>query len=145
MNYKSVIALPLALIAGCSKPVPPVDLAVKPDFTVAEATSDMLAFHVVYTRNLTNNRALKITATSNAYLGQDAFVSFQDSLLQTNGKWAIFDCENIAERVIDTDLVSEITPLCVEGHALGKEYWEKRNYAPDEFVDTTGVHWKKVK
>ena len=145
-------------VVGCSSASSPkaVPLTITPppsqDFSISPPTSDEVEpfYRVVVTRPLSEKRVLKIWAQSRplyatefADIG-DAVV-FTDMLQQKDGSDILFDCAHIADKIIDAKLVAEITPYCVQGHALGWKYWKQRNYVPDSYVDSYGTKWVRVK
>lgn len=144
----------LFALTGCeSKPPATPPVQIQSGFSTSEpAFSGYLDFKVDFTHPLSAGRTLKIASESRpwwlVYDNDDEYrkVSFTDSMLQKpNGEWIVFDCNRIADRIIDKALVIEITPLCTEGHKLSLDYWKQHNYTPDEFTDSQGVKWVRAK
>lgn len=146
------LMLCLALLVGCSKPAPPALQPApqpQPGFTTSEPSLKQdPTFVVTFSAPLSQGRSIKITARSMPWLRQYDLgdeVEFEDEVRQADGKWVVFDCDAIADRIIDLDLVKELRSYCKIGHEMAKDYWKKRDYSPDEFVDSTGQKWIKAK
>ena len=104
--------------------------------------SGYLTFETTYTVQLSGQRSLIVTATSQPWL--NGTVYFSDELQQEDGKRVYFECDKIAEKIIDARLVAEIEPICPAIHQRGEAYWKALGYEPNEFVDAQGTHWLKV-
>jgi hypothetical protein len=125
-------------IIGCND-APPVPLH---NLSQSGVTIDeYLTFQITYTLALTQGRTLTVQVRSKPWLEDE--IDFSDKLQQPDGTWVIFDCDRIADKIIDTNLAAEITPYCAQLHQQGKDYWESHDYTPEEFVDSQGTHWKK--
>lgn len=149
---KSLILAASALTVlslGCSKKEEPHP-SVIPDtkFSMSSVQSgDFTDYNVTLTRPLSQQRTLIIVASVKPWLdriGGDPNVYFSDMLKQDDDKSISFDCDAIAEKIIDTNLVEEITPLCKWGHDKANQYWKGLDYQPNEFTDSLGTRWKKV-
>lgn len=143
---KMLILVVVVFLAGCeeNKPVvPPIPLH---DMQQSGPTVDSyLSYQTTYTLKLTQERVLKVTAEAQPWLERSPEgVRFTDELEQSDGKRILFDCNNIAERIIDANLVREITPYCASLHKQALDYWKQINYEPDEFEDREGTRWRKV-
>lgn len=103
-----------------------------------------LDFEVDFVRPLSGGRVLRIFSESRPWLVGD--VTFVDSMQQKpGGEWIDFDCDHIADRIIDKALVAEITPLCSQGHSMALDYWKQQGYTPDTFTDSEGNTWIRAK
>lgn len=141
MKQRMIVMLVLvAGLVGCEPPKPPIPLH---GISQSGITVDQyLSFKTTYTMPLTDGRTLKVDSLSEPWLSDT--IDFSDQLQQADGRWVIFDCDNIADKIIDHSLVTEVTPYCANIHETAKLFWEERNYTPDEFMDRQGVVWKKV-
>ena len=126
-------------VGGCNKAPGPLHQQV-----VSGPQSGYLNFTVTSTVALSEGRTLKVSSEAEPWLEPD-WLSWEDSLQQPNGNWIIFDCNNIADKIIDAQLVKEITPICSEVHSSLKSYWKSVDYSPHEFTDTTGKKWVAAK
>lgn len=69
-------------------------------------------------------------------------LSFDDELKQVDGKRVSFDCENVAEKILDRGLVPAVESACVRVHDEAISYW-KANNDPKEFTDSDGFLWRR--
>jgi hypothetical protein len=69
-------------------------------------------------------------------------LSFSDQLIQRDGRQIGFDCNNVADKIIDRDLVPKVEAACKMVHAAATAYW-KGNNDPSEFTDSAGKVWKR--
>jgi hypothetical protein len=69
-------------------------------------------------------------------------LTFSDKLKQNDGNWILFDCDNVAEKIIDRDLVLKVEDACKTVHSAATDYW-KSNNDPSEFTDASGRVWKR--
>ncbi len=125
---KKTLLICLAFFCGCSHP------AVKPTLpnTVSrsEPTVDSyFDYDVTFTVGLSQGRNLSVKAETRPWLYQT--VSYTDSLQQTDGKWVVFDCDNIADRIIIPGLIEEITPYCKSLHQQAEDFWKQNGYEPE--------------
>lgn len=142
--------LSIVLLVGCEKkaPVPQIPVG-----TVTESNVTLQGepdFEKSWTAQLSEHRTIKVTSVALPWMGDDFdnyshSIRFSDRLEQANGNWVDFDCNNIADKIIDARLVEEIRPYCASLHATAKDYWKSRHYAPDTFTDSTGAVWQRVK
>ena len=103
------------------------------------------SFMITYTVGLSENRRLKVSVTSEPWI-EVGWVSFTDELIQKNGHKVVFDCDRIADKIIDDGLVKEIRPYCTLLHIKGQRFWKSTHFIPDNFEEPyTHTHWKKVK
>src|ERR1700722_219582 len=142
-----IFILSVLVLAGCSsapKPVPAPLGSVSQSGITDDAR--YRRFLTTYTVQISAGRQLLVTVKSNPWLaGESNKVSFSDELLQGDGKRVLFDCENIADKIIDAALVQEIAPICPVIHNRGIAFWKSLNYRPTEFTDTEGIRWQQVK
>ncbi len=142
--------LSIVLLAGCagkkdtSKPQIPTE-TITSSGTTLQGYPD---FARSWTAQLSEHRTIKVTSTAKPWL-KDSFddyalsISFDDELEQADGRWVIFDCNNIADKIIDARLVEEIRPYCVLLHKTAVDYWKAHDYIPDSFTDSTGTVWRR--
>lgn len=141
------IAVALA-ISGCRKQ----QLHVLPGTLTSDAVTDGVSnrdFLKTWHLQVTPEVQMNVTTTLTPWLKKcdshscGAFaLSFSDQLNQRDGKWVVFDCDNVAEKIIDRDLVPKVEAACSSVHEIAKEYWKKHN-DPGEFTDEKGRVWKR--
>lgn len=142
-NMKILTVLLLLPIVGCAKkPATHIPTGIISQSGVS-IRDPLFSFRTTYTVNLSRGRTMVVESSSSPWDSTDK-LSFSDTLRQADHKEIVFDCDRIADVIIDADLVKEITPYCFVVHAQAKEFWEQHGYSPDEMVDYTGTHWKKV-
>lgn len=157
---KTITAV-LLLLVGCTKPTPPppakpapaplatAQVQPNPEFSIGQPVlSGEPDFKVTFSIPLSQDRELRVTATSRPWLASFDLgdeVDVTDEVRQSDGKWVIFDCANIADRIIDASLAKELRAPCKAGRELAWSYWKQRHYSPDEFVDATGKKWVAAK
>lgn len=144
-----VLCVCCALLSGCDKKETPAPqpIAIVYGIQQSEVTFRGLPTYVMtLSLNISHGRILKVESRSKpwSYLPN---VEYVDSIKQADGQWVIFDCENIAERIIQPELISEIAPDCVSMHSQADQFWKATGYSPSEFVDEQGIHWirKEIK
>lgn len=109
-------------------------------------TTNFLHFYTTFTIDLLQGRTMIVVSRSDPSEGiGDDKVTFIDTLRQPDGKEINFDCDNIDDKIIDPNLVNEISPICTEIRSRATEFWKSHDYEPDEFVDEQGYHWTKSK
>lgn len=136
-----VLASAILAIAGCSTPQPQHQPSfVSNKITEPSLYATMLQFKVGINYSLSNGRTLNITAVSTPDYS-DLGLDWNDTLTQPNGATVNFDCDNIADKIIQKELVKEITPLCKEGTKTLEAYWKSMNYTPKQFTDNEGNVW----
>ena len=155
--YSFISILSLAIFSGCSAPPvieqphtqavqtpePPPVIAHGQSLSCCKLESAYLSFVITYEMPLKDERLLRIRAISRPWLGND--ITFTDELRQKNERWVLFDCDNIADRILIPGLPEEIAPYCKSIHKQANIFWKTHNYKPDEFIDGGGTHWKQVK
>lgn len=101
-------------------------------------------YFVTFTVSLSGDRMLTSQAEVRPWLyPDDPHVFFSDKMTQADGKEVEFDCDAIADKIIDGALVAEITPICPQLHAKGDAYWNSVGYMPRYFTDSTGTVWTR--
>lgn len=109
------------------------------------ADSDMQEFLAngrSYVVNLSGNRTLIITAKKSEYRSlyeSTDGIEWSGELKQDDDKHVGFDPFNIADKIIDANLVKEITPICEKIIEIDKAY--RKNIT--SFVDDEGNTWVK--
>lgn len=134
-----VVLMLIGVTAGCNKPASTALHNVSQSGTRIEQYQ---TFSTTFTVPLSQQRRLIVTSVSKPWL-EHGYLSFDDGLIQRDGKHVSFDCDNIADKIIDANLVVEITPICSAVHKQVKAFWKQHDYVPDEFMDSTGQKWRK--
>jgi hypothetical protein len=138
----------LLAVFGCGRKMP-----ILPNGTV---TSDAVHdddrnrdFIKVWHYDVTSEVQINVTSTLKPWLSKCDWLTcpsyalgFDDKLKQMDGKWVDFDCDNVAEKIIDRDLVSKVQDACRSVHSIARDYWEHNN-DPSEFTDKDGRVWKR--
>lgn len=138
----------LAMVAGCRSKAA--------DLPAGSVTSDAVHdddkyrnFVKVWHYQVTDEVAMNVTTKLRPWLSKcDSIscpsytLSFSDELKQRDGNWVLFDCEKVAEKIIDRDLVAKVEAACVSIHSTATTYW-KGNNDPSEFMDDAGRTWKR--
>jgi hypothetical protein len=141
----------VGLMCGCDeKPAPLPDGSVTSD-AVHDAERQR-EFIKVWRYQVTPEVEMRATSTLKPWLSKcdkwscDHFaVQFDDELRQRDGAWVYFDCDKVAEKIIDRDLVSKVETACAAihaTHATARDYWIANN-DPSEFTDSNGRIWKR--
>ncbi len=148
MKYKIMATFAVGLlVAGCQTH-PPVVIG---ELTSSAVTIDdtSVDFIKVWHLQVSSDVQLNITSTLQPSLEKCDWTGcghfalhFADELKQKDGKWVEFDCDNVAEKIIDRDLVPKVEDACRSVHATAIEYW-KRNNDPNEFTAKDGRVWKR--
>lgn len=80
-----------------------------------------------------------IKASFHYFIGS-RFSSYAE-IQQPGGKWILFDLANVADKIIDRDLVPKVERIARQIIAMDAEFC--RNL-PNEYIDSTGAHWVRV-
>jgi len=145
---RKLLVLAVALsIAGCKSPAP-----LAPGTLTSDAVTDTNKyrdFDKVYHFQITSEVQMNVTSELTPWLQKCDFfgcgryaLTFSDELKQRDGKWIIFDCDDVAEKIIDRDLVPKVESACKSIHAIATEFWRQNN-DPNEFTDRDGRIWRR--
>lgn len=66
-------------------------------------------------------------------------VEFSDELRQSDGRTVDFDCDKVADKILDRDLVPPVQQQCRVLHEVGLEFFKT---VVTEFVDDRGRTWQ---
>jgi hypothetical protein len=141
MNHKAKTYMLLSIIGfvlGCRHETIPVGKVIDTTYAALDTTS----FIIQYKVGLSQDRILTVFSMSSPWLGNS--LSNGAELEQSDGRKVDFDCDKIADKIIDANLVKEITPYCAVLSERGKKYWEDHDYTPDEY-ESHGIKWKRVR
>lgn len=105
--------------------------------TVKDVSPDVPEFKREYQVDI-DGRRLKVTIRN---FGGALGLYRTGELTQWNGKWILFDPDNVADKIIDPELVPLIEQRCREIDQLDAAF---RNSTPSEFTDTGGTTWRRV-
>lgn len=67
-------------------------------------------------------------------------IEFDDVLTQADGKRVDFNCDAVADKIIDRELVPIVQKECKTTHAVAMDFWTRT--PPTEFGDDRGRIWK---
>lgn len=67
--------------------------------------------------------------------------SWTGEITQRDGRWVLFDPEQVADKVLDRDLVPLIEALVAQVDRMDREFMNSR---PSEFVDENGTIWRRA-
>ena len=137
------LALGLLVLCGCSEPTIPAGSIQQGGIVIADEYID---YQTTFTVGLSSGRTLIATSRVFPWLHDFTFdaISTSYELTQPGDKYVFFDCENIADKIIDANLVKEIQPYCDTIPGRAKDFWKSVSYSPTEFTDQQGNQWKKV-
>ncbi len=68
-------------------------------------------------------------------------VEFMDGIEQPGGYNILFYCDNVADKILDRNLVPEVEKQCKIAHEDALYFWTKT--PPSEFTDEHGKVWKR--
>jgi len=129
-------------MAGCGR---------RPVLPVGALTSDAVTDEYSY-RNFTkvwhyqvdSDTQMNIRSTYSPWLSKctvfscdELALQFTDELKQNDGKLVKFECNAVADKIIDRNLVSKVQKACNAIHSTAKDYWMVNNN-PSEFTDNNG-------
>lgn len=144
-----LFVLPFALVlAGCAtRPLGPPGA-----ITASEVTNDKvyIDWYKTWHMQLTDEVQMNMHTTLQPWLekcstwtGCGSFaLEFSYELKQRNDAWVVFDCDNVADKIIDRDLVPKVQAACKILHATATEYWVNNN-DPSQFTDSDGRIWHR--
>lgn len=75
------------------------------------------------------------------YCSRYCGITRSGELVQSNGRWVLFDPERVADKILDPVLVPLIEQCLAEIFALDKTF---RSSNPNEFVDSAGQKWRRI-
>lgn len=106
---------------------------------MTDKRNDLPTFARIYQANLSKDRKLKVTIIGRTQ-HYDLLPNIDKigQIDQFDGKWTIFDPDDVADKIIDPQLVPEVQKLCSEINAADKKYRENK---PSEFTDESGTTW----
>jgi hypothetical protein len=106
--------------------------------TTRSIREDRPRFKREYTAKLDDGRSIKITVYS---LFSRCDRTTNGELTQSNGRWVLFDPKNIADKILDPNLVPLIEGRVAEILRLDANFMSN---APGEFVDEDGTTWQRT-
>lgn len=136
------VSFAACLLAGCKGPQP-APLATPSDVRESGITlvDSTLLFVKSWSVTLSNGRVLKVTAMLTPWMSlYEGGVEFNDQVSQSDGNWIVFDCDNIADKIIEPGLVTQLAQWCPTLHSAAMTYW-KANGPPAYFTDNSGRTW----
>jgi hypothetical protein len=68
-------------------------------------------------------------------------IEFSDEISHPGGAWVLFDCDSVADKIIDRNVVGEVAFECKVLHEDAMNFW--KNTPPTEFVDDQGRKWRR--
>lgn len=83
---------------------------------------------------------MDVSSTMEPWLDSD--LSFGFRLHQADDKWVDFDCDNVADKIIDRDLVPLVEADCSSATDTARAWW-KQNGIPHTMTDATGTVWTR--
>jgi len=141
------------IISGCMKSdAPASDTKVSqvaeqppvPTGTVTEGkvvADEYVKLSKLWNQQLSEGRTLEVKAAQTQYFSlYKQGIEFTDRIRQPNGNWVIFECDHVADRIIDSGLVTEVEKACSPLHKIAINFWTKT--APQSFEDTEGRVWE---
>lgn len=108
------------------------------DITAATTPEDRPKFERIYEVRLDERAKMTITMENRYYsAGRDAY----GELTQPNGRWVLFDPENVADKILDPALLPIIERRFAEIKALDREWLGN---GPSAFKDEAGQKWVRA-
>jgi len=122
------------LLSGCSKILPTSETVDEVKITLSQAYPP--EFERIYKFRIeTPTRTVELTITAQTFLGSRMV---RGELTQSNGRWILFDPDQVAEKIIDRELVPIVQEKCNEILRVDKNFVDSK---PDRFKDTSGDTW----
>jgi hypothetical protein len=148
MRKLAIVLLVMCVCMGCGSKVAPLP--------VGSVSSDAVHdddkyrnFVKVWTYQVTPEVQMSVRSSLQPWLSKcdwmgcgSRALSFSDELIQSDGKSVDFDCDDVADKIIDRDLVPKVEVACASVHATAIAYW-KGNNDPSEFTDKDGHVWRR--
>jgi hypothetical protein len=154
-----LVGLLVCIMLGCQTPAP-ASVAVVPtgrawedapatgrvweDATTTDAS--YMSFIKTFHAQIEPGVALEVEAEYRPWLDADcdSYCSFTFTLRQGQDakKWVIFDCDAVADKILQEQLVPIVSKDCILLRDMGKKYW-KANPDPAEYTDAKGKVWKR--
>lgn len=104
---------------------------------IQEIPADRPQFKRRYTAQVNDQVSLKIEL----YNGYGGGTYDMSELTQRNGKWVLFDAKSPADKILDREILPTVERLCEEVLQMDAAY---RKSKPNEFIDKSGVKWRRV-
>lgn len=104
---------------------------------IKELPSDRPQFKRRYTASVNDQVSLKVEIKN----GYSSGTYEMSELTQRNGKWVLFDVKAPADKILDREILPTVERLCEEILQIDTAY---RRSKPNEFVDESGVKWRRV-
>lgn len=132
------------VLFGCTDPTQPVVKEVAPlvtdGITIKDGRQELL-FERQYRKAITDHVEVSITFKNEPYFTGGRYNKYVfGTLRQSDGKLVSFPMYEIAERIIQTELIETVGQAIAEMIAMDKAYIES---SPQEFVDTDGNRWMR--
>lgn len=140
-----IFSLGLIFISGCYKahksPVPaPIGALSSDPVTIDD---QYINFIKVFHTQVTPDVELNVTSTLTPYESLfDNGMEFEYELKQTDGNSIYFDCDHVADKILENKLVPLVEADCSAIRADAKQYW-KTNPNPKQFTDSKGQVWTR--
>lgn len=117
-------------------PQPIVPLVAPRDLVISikEIPGDRPQFKRQYSATLSERGSIAVTMKT--FLGRTS----SGELKQPNGRWVYFDPDNIADRIIDRDLVKLVEQAVAQIYELDRQFIAAN---PRSFTDDSGVVWSR--
>lgn len=128
------------MLSACVPDKEPPKPFVMAEGIVAKDVGVKLIFAREYRKAITPNVEVVVTLDSDSYFGRVRSYS-TGMLRQLDGKRVHFMLENIAERIVQQELIAPVEQAVEEIIAADAAYMKSN---PGEIVDTTGARWVRV-
>jgi hypothetical protein len=142
---KMALIILVAVLTGCDLPKiavqPPVGAVVADPVTI---DAPAVYFVKTYKERISRDIELTVKSTRTPYLifPEDG-VEYVYSLRQDeHHAWVRFECDNVADKILDLDLVPIVSKECEVLHQVAKAFW-KQNNPPKQFTDPDGAVWTR--
>ena len=142
----------VAALSGCDKrqtAPPDASLTTPVNASWSDAvTTDQVFINYIKTwhMQMTPSISLSVKSTYEPWLTTDCdtYCSFVFTLQQGDDakKWVVFDCDAVAEKILQQELVSVAQKDCSLLRDEARRYW-KDNSDPSEYTDPNGRVWKR--
>lgn len=146
IGMKKIILLVASFIVGCHS-APPVNVPTGAQWSDATTIDDQhIDFIKEFHMQVKSDISMTVTSTYHPWIDHDCatYCSFTFEMEQGDDskKWVTFDCDAVAEKIIQNDLVLIAEGDCALLRREAIDYW-KENADPSDFTDSQGRVWKR--
>ena len=146
---KRAVLAALLVLTGCTRPVIQVvsvaHVADLPQGAIHQVgmPTEYVELHLHYQEEIKPGIVLDSESQQTTFIALvENGVAFNDSLTQTGGQRVDFDCDHVADKILDRDLVPIVQRECKSIHEVAVDVW--MHHPPKEFLDDKGRIWREI-